>query len=188
MSKLNIFCLIFIAYSGVLFSQVKIEKIQELDIGSIIDKDDLIFNAKQQDSIFLLTIKNDILDSIIRQKINYIRNTFPKGNKNIKISFQSNDSGDYMDITGNIPNNWMLNNNYLEGVININDFHLFIYNYTINPIDNYFCKTTIKILYLSPEPVDEIYLINTPTWIFCYKDNKFMEVASAPPLPRDQCH
>lgn len=129
-----------------------------------------------KDSIEILVVKCNELDSILKSKINYLKQTFPKVNKNIELSFDTNSSSNFIRITGNIPD-YSINQNYrLIGVALINNFCIYIYNFTDLSLDKYICNTKSKLAL--PQFVDQSSLINTPTFFFYWRDSTFMEIIS----------
>jgi hypothetical protein len=130
------------------------------------------------DSTFVLSINNCILDSIIRTKIAYFKTVFKvrrESFKNITINFQSNRQSDYIRITGNLPISF-IGNNKLVGTMIMDDFRLFVYNYSDKSIDNYFNKTNARHFLPKYEYFD--MLINTPTWFYVIRNGTLEEVSS----------
>ena len=160
--KTYLLFLFFMLYFISVFSQIVLPPQPIIDEKSLeINIIDSEFNT---DSTFVLEINSNVLDSIIKDKISYLKNFFKGCFKNIQISFQSNNQFNYLRITGNIPNSFIENNKSLIGIIKIDDFQLFVYNHSDIPIDNYFHKTKLKIFI--PKYDYSNMIINTPTWFY----------------------
>jgi hypothetical protein len=170
---LNVFCYILCTQ---LYSQVKIS-LQDPCI-SIIEENKSEFILKG-DSVVVLKLNSNELDSILKNKVSYLKETFPKVRKNIEISFQNTDNLVYFRIAGNIPDFSIAVNKNLYGIFHIDDFQLFVYNHTDKCIDKLFRKIENK--YFKKEQSDDfIYTINTPTWFYIIENGIFSEVNKNP--------
>lgn len=175
MEKVVIFMFFLFCYT-IGYSQITLPKFRPT-----IDKVDLPTMQKDSitDSTFVLSLNNYVLDSVIRTKIVYLKSVF-KGFENITINFQSNSQIDYILITGNLPNCFIeKNSRLLVGTLRIDDFRLFVYNYSDKSINNYFIKTNVK--YSMPDYEYFDMLINTPTWFYVIRDGTLEEVCQPRP-------
>ena len=171
MKKIYLLSVIF----SLTFVHVSAQRIL-LDFSPTVNEKDINLDIIIPDSTVVLKINNYVLDSIIRKKITYIKDTFKKTSKVITVVFRVSGGVEYIVITGNVPKWEIVNDANLLGIVYYDCFNIYIYDYMKKKSNKYFIKTDAKHYVPKYDPI--IAVTNTPRWFYIITNEDFEETVN----------